>query len=160
MQKEACFQLGFVQKAKGLKGELVILLESDEPDYYASLEALFFEIKGQLIPFLIQEIYIQGDRAFVFLEDIDTLDKASPLVGALVYLPLSALPPLPEGGYFLHDLVGFLVTDTEKGLIGPVTAIYEGQQDLIGVAYEGREVLIPLVDALLKEVRLEQREIW
>lgn len=157
MQKEQCFELGIIQKTKGLQGELVILLDVDEPEAYQKLESVLIEIKAQLIPYFITEIYLQGDKAFVHFEDIDHIDKAKPFVGAKVYLPLSQLPALEEGEFYLHDLIGFQLIDEQKGELGKIENVYEGHQDILIFLYQGKEILLPMVDAFIKEINSTQK---
>ncbi len=152
MQKEQCFELGIIQKTKGLNGELVLLLDVDAPDDYQKLSSILIEIKAQLIPYFITEIYIQGDKAFIHLEDIDHVDKAKPFVGAKVYLPLSQLPVLEEGEFYLHDLIGFQLIDEQKGELGLIENVYEGHQDIIIFTYQAKEVMLPMVDAFIKKI--------
>ncbi|WP_316929035.1 ribosome maturation factor RimM [Nitritalea halalkaliphila] len=67
------------------------------------------------------------------------------------------LPPLEEDQYYYHDLVGFEVQDEQHGSIGTVDALYDLQtQNLLGVTYRGKEVLIPITDGIL--IRVDQRE--
>ncbi len=152
MQKEQCFELGIIQKTKGLNGELVLLLDVDDPSAYQQLDSALIETKAQLIPYFITEIYIQGDKAFIYLEDIDHIDKAKPFVSAKVYLPLSQLPALKEGEFYLHDLIGYQLIDEEKGVLGKIENVYEGHQDIIIFLHQGKEVLLPMVDTFIKQI--------
>lgn len=53
MRVEDCFELGFILKTHGLKGDLYIVMDSDEPDFYAGLTLIFLQAKSGLVPFAV-----------------------------------------------------------------------------------------------------------
>lgn len=154
-----CYQLGNIIKTHGLRGEISIFLDVDNPEEYLELESVFVDLNGKLVPFFIESLHLQGDRAIVALEDVETVEDAKPLVGKELYLPLSRLPKLPEGKFYFHELIGFDFYDGAK-LIGQVTNVYElPTQYLLHVDHQGTEVLIPAEDTILKKVDLQTRKI-
>ena len=76
MDFDSCFQLGYVIKAHGLKGEVSVLLETDQPQAYQKLESVFVEQQQRLIPFSINHLRIQGDKAVIKLDGINHVDSA------------------------------------------------------------------------------------
>lgn len=154
MKKEECFLLGYVQKAHGLKGEIALLLDTDSPSSYTNLQSILLLQKNILVPFMVKKIQIlPNNRAIVKLEESNNVDEAQRLVHSEVHLPLSMLPDLNEDEYFLHEVLGYIVVDVEKGTLGEITNFYEGnEQDLLGMTYQNAEVLIPWVEAIVKKV--------
>lgn len=154
-----CFELGYVIKTHGLRGEVQWMLDVDNPAAYTELESVFIDINGKLVPFFIESFLPQGDKAIVALEDVESLDAAQVLVGKALYLPLAVLPALPDHQYYFHDLVGMDVWHADR-LIGTVTQVYElPLQNLLAVDHQGTEVLIPLEDAIVTEVNKAERKI-
>lgn len=154
-----CYQLGNVVKTHGLRGELVFFLDTDDPSFYNEMESVFIEINGKLVPFFIEYIQLQGDRALVALEDVEDISAASELVGKSLYLSLTKLPKLPKGQYYYHDLIGFEVFDRDS-YIGTVTEIFQiPNNHLLGVDHQGKEVLVPIEDKIIIDVDMEQRKI-
>ncbi|MEQ9217442.1 MAG: ribosome maturation factor RimM [Cyclobacteriaceae bacterium] len=159
MSYDNYFELGNVVKTHGLKGELILLLDVDQPDHYKKLESIFLEINGKLVPFFIQEISLRGDQARLTIEDINSQDAAKELVGKRAFLPLSALPKLKKGQYYYHDLIGCQVFEQEK-LIGIVLEIIEAPNNmLMSVDHQGKEILIPMEEEIMLSVDLEQSRI-
>lgn len=161
MQKSECFSLGKITKTHALKGEVIIFLDVDTPEYYNQLDALFLEIKGQLVPYIIEEIQVKGRKSILKLEDINSIEQAEPLVNAPVWLPLTALSKLKEGQFYYHDVIGYAVRDAVADReIGTLTAVYESTgQDLFAITSEGREVLVPIVDDFIRNIEHEQKRI-
>lgn len=153
------YQLGNVVKTHGLRGEVVFFLDVDTPEEYQKLESVFIDINGKLVPFFIESLHLQGDRAIVALEEIESLEDAEQLVGKSAFLPLNHLPELLAGKYYYHQLVGFLVYE-EENLIGKVTEIFEMPHNhLMGVDHQGKEVLIPIEDEIILSVDLKAEKI-
>ncbi|MDX2305605.1 MAG: ribosome maturation factor RimM [Microscillaceae bacterium] len=158
MKKEDCYELGFISKTKGLDGELFIQLDVDDPEDYQELESVFVEIKQNLVPYFIEYIDFQDKKVVVRFEDIDSLEDAHTLVGCKLFLPLDNLPPLEDGQFYYHEVINFQIIDQTLGKLGIITNIYEtGNQDLIAMLYQGREILIPLVDEFVLKINREEK---
>lgn len=159
MRVEDCYQLGYVTKTHALKGEIQIFLDVDIPEVYKNLESMFVLRNNALIPFFIDTIQINKDKALVKLEEVDTIEDAQALVSSEIYLPLSFLPKLNDGQYYYHEIIGFDLYNGKK-LIGPVTNILTNSaQELIAVDCNGTEVLVPFSDQVVKKVDLENKKV-
>lgn len=160
MRIDDCFELGYIVKTHGLKGEVTIQLDVDDPSVYYEMESVFLEQSGNLIPFFFESILPQGNRMIALFEEIDSLDKASELTGCKLFLPSEVLPPLSSDEYYLHELVGMKVIDGDKEL-GVVETIYQpSAQYLAAVVYEGHELLIPIEDDIVKKVDKDTSQIF
>ncbi len=154
-----CYQLGYIQKTHGLKGDVSVFIDADYPEHYQNLESVLLRRGGQLIPFFIDTIQVQGDRAIVKFESVESLDEARELKGTEVWLPDSNLPELEPGQYYYHELPGFEVKENHR-VLGKVTDVYNMVNcDLLALNYEGHEVLIPLTDEVVNEVSREDKTI-
>jgi len=97
---EDYFYLGKITKKFGLKGELVVYLDTDEPDKYYFMESVFFDVDGEPIPFFIEEIKIKSNNQLIVLfQDINDASSAH-YVNTDLYLPLSMLPKLDGNKFF------------------------------------------------------------
>jgi 16S rRNA processing protein RimM len=163
MDIDSCYQLGYVMRKHGLKGEVYILLDVDDPGYYEEMESVFIAVNRDetLVPFFIEEMAIQEDRALVKFEGIDTAEDAENILSCGLYLPLEFLPPLEEDQFYYHDIIGYQVIDTNEGELGPIQQIYPfANQDLISVNYKEKEVLIPVADEIIKKVDKENKKLF
>jgi 16S rRNA processing protein RimM len=163
MNIESCYQLGYVIRKHGLKGEVYILLDVDEPGYYEEMESVFVAIDRDemLVPFFIEEISIAEDKALVKFERIDTAEEAENLVSCGLYLPLEFLPPLDDDQFYYHDIIGYQVIDEMAGVLGPVQQVYPfANQDLLSVMHKDKEVLIPVADEIIKKVDKKNKKLF
>ncbi|MEO8884809.1 MAG: ribosome maturation factor RimM [Mucilaginibacter sp.] len=149
MKIEDCFKVGSILKTKGLKGEMQLYVDFDglaDIDF----NALFIEIAGKLAPFFLESIKYQQKNAYIYLEDIDTIEKAAPLVKKDIYLPNKLKPRKRKAEFTLKDLQGFTAIDENEGALGVITAIHEYPQQLIAaVTYKNCEVLFPLNEEII-----------
>jgi 16S rRNA processing protein RimM len=141
MKIQDCFRVGSILKTKGLKGEMQLYVDFDELEDI-EFDAIFVEIGGKLAPFFVESIkYGNGTQAYLYLEDVDTVEKASALVRKDIYLPNTLT---------LFDLEGFTVIDEHEGELGIITEINEYPQQLVAsVTYKGVEVLFPLNEDII-----------
>jgi len=162
MEKQDCYYLGKITRTNGNNGGLSIFLDVDNPAEYQQLDAVFVEIKGQLIPFFIEEIQLHTSKntAVVYFEDINDVEQASKLNGCHLYLPLASLPVLKGNKFYFHEVIGFELHDEKFGLIGPIKQVLDyPNQALFQTFYNEKEVLIPINDSFIKEVNRENKTI-
>lgn len=160
MNIDTCFRLGYIVKKHGLKGEVSVLLDVDFPEDYEKLESVFVDINKQLVPFFIERIQLNGSKAILKFEDLDSLAEVDNLIGNDLYLPLEVLPELDPGQFYYHDVIGYMVSDEKEGDIGRISQVYEfPNQDLFGVDFGGKEVLIPINDETVLEADHEAKKV-
>lgn len=139
------FELGKIIRVKGVKGEVEIFLDSDNPAHYKTLTSVLVKLNDDLVPFFIQQISIHKRFALVKLEGVDSLEDALYLSDKEVFLPMENLPPLPENRYYLHDLLNCRVVDHSLGYLGNISGITEvAGQPVAAVDKNGDEILFPL----------------
>ena len=161
MDTSSCFQLGYVVKTHGLKGDVTIFLDVDYPEDYQKLESVLVEQNGQLIPFFITSIKVRDSKAIVKFESVDSIEDAEQLKSARLYLPLDSLPQLEDDQFYFHEIIGFDIKDEQLGVIGKVQEVFDmPNQALIQMIYKGREVLIPIRDEVTLKVNREEETLY
>jgi len=160
MKVSECYYLGRVTKPWGTKGQLVIFLDVDTPDDYATLDSAFVEVKGALVPHFFHIDQLNGNRAVVTFEEM-TAEQALSLVGHELYLPLDLLPKLEGNKFYFHEVTGFRVVDSVYGDIGVLQQIIEyPAQPLFQIDKNGTEVLIPVIDQVIDKVDRELKTLY
>jgi 16S rRNA processing protein RimM len=159
MRLEDCFQLGTLGKPHGLQGNVNAYLDADDPYQYQEMESVFVLQRGQLVPFFISGININGNKAIVSFEEINSVEAAAELTGSELYLPLSVLPELEKDQFYYHQIIGYTVIDKLAGDIGKVVQVVNGAQDLLVIENASEEVIVPLHDDLVKVVDKEGEQL-
>ena len=153
MKIEESFYLGYITKTRGLKGEVQIFFEYDEPDNL-EMESVFIEINGKLIPYFISSYKLLNNQTgYFFFADVDTIEKAEKIVRKKVYQPNSIKPVREEGEFYITDLKGFIAHDEHLGELGEIIEIHEYPQQYVAVVpHKFREIMFPLNDDFIKEI--------
>ncbi len=161
MQKENCFYLGKIVKKYSFKGELLIKLDTDEPQLFTEMESVFVEQRKNLIPFFISESSLHKSELLrVRFEDVKNEEEANALIGAHLYLPLEFLPKLTGNKFYYHEIIGFTAEDDSFGKIGEITGVNDTtSQALFEIDREGKQILIPMIDHFIKNVDRENKII-
>ena len=161
MRKEDCFYLGKIAKKFSYKGEVLVYLDTDEPELYENLESVFVECDKHLVPFFIENSSLhKNDFLRVRFEDVDTEDDADALLGNAIYLPLNMLPKLSGNKFYFHEVIGFEIEDKRFGIVGVIQSINDTTaQPLFEVLNGTTEVLIPMIDHFLVKIDRENKKV-
>jgi|SRR5690606_2614227 16S rRNA processing protein RimM len=161
MKKEECFYLGKVAKKFSFKGEVLVYLDTDEPELYYEMESVFVDMGNNLIPFFISRATPhKNDMLRVQFEDVNSESDADEIIGAELYLPLSALPKLEGNKFYYHEVVGFNIEDKRLGIIGRIVSVNDSAaQPLFEVMRGETEILIPMIDQFLVKVDRENKTV-
>ncbi|RYE18179.1 MAG: 16S rRNA processing protein RimM, partial [Sphingobacteriaceae bacterium] len=148
-----CFRIGTVTKTRGLKGEMQVFVDFDEPEKL-KFKSLFLEIGGKLVPYFVTLFKLpMKNVAYLQLEDVDTIEKASLLVKKDVFLSNKIKPKKKKSEFGLKDLLHFIAVDEHEGELGEIIEIHEYPQQLIAtVPFKNREVLFPLNESIIKSI--------
>lgn len=159
MLKEDCFYLGKIAKKFSFKGEVLVYLDTDEPEMYTDLESMFVDINGHLVPFFIEKSAIHREKFLrTQFEDVESEEDADEIVGREVYLPLNMLPKLEGNKFYYHEVVNFDAIDINHGNFGIILRIVDnGFQALFEVQNGEAIILVPMIDEFIVEINREEK---
>ncbi|NVJ63338.1 MAG: 16S rRNA processing protein RimM [Flavobacteriaceae bacterium] len=161
MRKQECFYLGKIVSKYSFKGEVLVKLDSDDPELYESMESVFVSLRDSLVPFFIEQSRLHKSSLLrIKFEDVDSEEEADRIMGSELYLPLEFLPPLEGNKFYFHEVIGFTVIDQNFGKVGVITSINDTtNQALFVIDHKGTEILIPINDEFLTKVDRETKTI-
>ncbi len=161
MKKEDCFYLGKIVKKYSFKGELLAKLDTDQPDLYDNLEAVFIDLRGNLVPFFIESSQLhKSDLLRLNFEDVNSEADADALIKSELYLPLDLLPKLDGDKFYFHEVIGFTIKDKNFGVVGILKGINDSTaQSLFEIDRDGIEILIPMNDEFIDKVDRKNKTI-
>lgn len=161
MNKENCFFLGTIVSKFSFRGEVLVKLDSDNPEMYENMESVFVEIGKNLIPFFIERCSLHKSNLLrIKFEDVSSESDADALIKHKLYLPLELLPKLSGNKFYYHEVIGFEVIDENFGKVGKITSINDsGYQALFEIESTEKQILIPVIDEFLKEVNRQKKQI-
>lgn len=161
MEKKDCFYVGKIVKKYSFKGELLIKLDSDDPEIYEDMESVFIELRNNLVPFFIESSQLHKSELLrIKFEDVDTEADADALLKCDLYLPLEFLPELEDDKFYFHEIIGFTVEDVNFGTVGIIKSVNDTTaQALFEIDRDGTEILIPMTDSFIKKVDKDNKLI-
>lgn len=161
MQKKDCFYLGKIVKKYSFKGEVLAKLDTDQPEIYEHLDAVFLELKGNLVPFFVETSQLHKSELLrIKFEDVDTEADADAIMKSHLYLPLDLLPKLEGDKFYFHEVIGFTIEDKNFGKVGVIIGINDSTaQSLFEIDRNGIEILIPMNDEFILKVDRENKTI-
>jgi len=162
--------IGRIRGAVGVRGEVRVESFSSFPDRWGEengLQILFIgrdEASAEMVR--VASCRTSSGSLIVHFESAGSRDAAERLRGAYLYIEASALHPLSEGEYFIHDLIGMEVIDAAGSARGRVADVLTTPANgVLLVRDAGREHAIPfihdaveLVDPLRRMIRLKALE--
>ena len=136
-----------------VKGEVRFNPWCDTPEFVKKFKTLYFDNQGEKSIKVISA-RPHGNVAILMLEGVDDIDKARGLKNTVLYMKRSDAS-LPDGVWFIQELIDCTVTDCKTGeTLGTVADVSEtGANDVWHIkTTDGREVLIPAVKEVVMSV--------
>lgn len=151
-----------IVKARGIRGEVACVLETDFPSRFSSLEQVTVWMPdGTRMTLKVEDCWFHNERVILKFEGYDTMTAAQGLRGGRLVVAEDDLEPLEEGQFFERQVIGSEVVTSDGRKVGHVTKVMRtGGTDLLVLAGDdGRERLIPFADEICTGVDLEAKRI-
>ena len=150
--------IGRIRKPHGVRGELKVAVQTDDPDRFRILDRVFIS-RDSLDPaprkMQVTGIRFQQHDALLKFAGIDDRDEAKLLNSQWVFVAIEDAVPLAEGEMYTYQLQGLQVVTTAGESIGVVSSILEtGANDVLIVNGDKGEILIPDIPDVVKTVDL------
>ena len=141
--------VGFLRRAHGLRGEIIMDLHTDFPERLRSGRKLF--VGEDHKPMTLTGARPHAKGMLVKLKGIETPEEVGEFRNQWVYVKAADVPALPEGQIYQHELFGFKVVDENDQPLGELVEIIEtGANDVYVVKDElGKEILLPAIPSVI-----------
>lgn len=147
--------LGTIHRTHGVRGDMIISLDTDTPARYKSLKIIYVEVGGALKEYDVKKIAIKEKEksATIHLAGIEDMTTAEQYLKNDLFLPLSELPKLKGNKFYFHEIINMMVIDSVLGELGPLTNVYELPQQAVGeFTYKNKSVLFPIREEFIEKV--------
>lgn len=153
-------EVGKIINTHGLRGEVKIVTWTDSPEVFEELEFVIAKIKGTQTRLDIKNVKYQKNNIIVAFNQLTAIEEAEKLKNAVLLVPREELGELPEGVYYIADLIGCEVFD-ESGKIGDLVDVFStGSNDVYDIKREGKKnLLVPIIDGVLQSVDTDNKKI-
>ena len=159
MQKR--FEIGQIVNTFGIKGFVKIYPYVDDITRFDDLKKVYVKTNKTETLYKVESVRYHKNMVLLKLEGINNPEEVEKFKNAYLEIDREDAIPLEEGTYFIADLIGLEVYTDDGKLLGKVDDIYNtGSKDIYVVKDElGKQVLLPGIDEVIKEVKLDDRII-
>lgn len=155
--------IGKLIGAHGVRGEVKVFPITDDVRRFSSISEcmLLSQAEKFLRTVKVTGKRITGETVLVCFDGISDRDEAQKLNGLFLSVKREEAAPLPQGRYYVSDMIGCKVSDTEHGLLGVVSDVLQtGSNDVIVVKRTGKpDLLIPYLKSVVTEVDVFSKTI-
>ena len=153
----ALLVVGKIRRPHGVAGEALVEIYTDFPERLAPKTLVFVGAAQQ--PLTIRKRRPHKDGLLLTFEDITTPEQVGLLRNQMLSIPAVDRPPLPEGEYYHHQILGLSVVDENGQDLGSLTEILEtGANDVYVVTRDdGTQLLLPAISDVVLDVDLPHK---
>ena len=152
--------IGRLRRAHGLKGELIMDVLTDFPErLMVGKQVLVGEGHVEM---KIRSLRPKDKQVLIAFEDVADIDSARTFSNQYVFVRTAEIPPLGDGEYYHHQLLGMKVYGREERFLGILDEILEtGANDVYVIVHpeSGEEILFPAVDEFILEIDMKQNRM-
>lgn len=148
--------IGRVVGSFGVRGAVKVVPLTDFPQRFRKMRSVLINVRGKVAPIKIEWTKEHGSHILIKFASIDSPEDALQLKGAYLQVTEKDLYPLPEGEYYIFQLIGLKVYDRERGYLGEIAEVLQTGANDVYVVEGGPygEVLIPVLKQVVLSVDL------
>lgn len=147
-------EIGRIINTHGLRGDLKVDPWCDGIETFEFLKNI--SINGQ--EYKIISVKPHKNAFLLKLEEINSIEDAEKLKGAVITANEEDMPPLPEGVFYLRDIIGLEVYEGERHIGRIYDWIETGPNNVYVIKRpSGKDVLIPAIDEVVKKIDIENK---
>lgn len=150
--------VGRITRAHGIRGEVAVLPLSQVESRFDPGSELLLEGLERTLTVAASKPHRHG--LLVRFDEVSDRDEAEALHGRYLFVPASEVPPLPEGEFWPHQLLGCEIVTEGGRSLGPIREIVRTPANDVWVA-EGTdgEALVPALKDVVAKVDLDARRV-
>ena len=150
-------EAGVFNKPHGIKGEISATLDFDID--LTETRCIVMDVDGIFVPFFITSVRPKtAETLLITIDGIDSDQKARTLTGKTFYVLDSDIPEDDdadgEDGFYIADLIGYTLVDSEAGTVGEITDYNDDTSNLLLIVTtsEGNDIYVPVADEYIDEI--------
>ncbi|MBE5785372.1 MAG: 16S rRNA processing protein RimM [Clostridiales bacterium] len=152
-------RVGLIVRPHGVHGAVKMMPLSDDLRRYAKLKEAYLERDGHYEPVTVSDVGVKEDAVYASLSCSHSRDDAEMLRNVYLCVDRAHAVKLPKGRYFVVDLIGCEVFDTDGACYGKLQQVLETGANDVYVIKGEKTLLIPALKKLLTDVDVNAKRI-
>lgn len=145
---------GKIVNTHGIRGEVKIQPWCDSAEFLCEFDVYYIDEK----PVQVQSARVHKGCVLAKLEGVSDINAAMSLKNKVISVDRSGLS-LPEGQYFISDLLGLSVVTEDGTMIGKIKDVLNLPANDVYVVQGAQEYMIPVVHEFVLNVDLNQQKV-
>ena len=153
--KKQFLEVGQIVGTHGVRGTMRVKPWSDDSDFLSDFKRVYLD-KGET-ELKVSSAKAHGNVTLLDIKGVDSIEKAEGLRGKVLMVNRDDIA-LPEGRYFVDELIGCNVTDADTGEnLGTITDVSKtGANDVWHITRDNTEYLVPAIPSVIVSVDVEK----
>jgi 16S rRNA processing protein RimM len=148
--------IGHILRPHGVRGEVLVEVLTDFPERFDAHQVVYLGDEQQADRWQITGARWHKDQVLLRLQGCPDRTTAERLRGLLVQVPIEEARPLPEGEYYVHQLIGLEVVTVEGEGLGRVSQVLFTNANEVYVVNGPRgQILLPAIADVIERIDLD-----
>lgn len=154
-------EVGKIVNTHGLRGEVKVVPWTDYSEVFEDIDFVYVKKKSEYERLDVKGIKYQKNNLIVRFSQITDINMAEKYKNQVIYAEREILGELPDGVYYIADLIGLDIVTEDGEKIGTVSDVFNtGSNDIYEVKREGKKnLLLPVIDDVVLNIDVEGGKI-
>lgn len=151
--------IGKIVAPHGVRGDVRVIPLTDFPERFQQLKEVYVGDAGQVLT--VENPKFHKQFILVKFRGLNDRNAVENLRGKLIQIRRADVMPLPQGHYYLFDIIGMDVYTVEGAFLGVIADVLQtGSNDVYIVEKEGQQpVLVPALKKVVISVDITGKKM-
>lgn len=152
--------IGKITNTHGIKGEVKVFPLTDDINRFDILKTAF--IGDEKLKVNIQTVKYHKNLAILKFKEYDNINEIIGFKDSYIYVDEEGKIDLPEGNFFIYEILNSEVFDVGMNLIGFLIDVIQGPKNDVYIVKDkdnNKEYLIPAVKEFIKDIDILNKRI-
>lgn len=150
--KKEIFNIGKIVNTHGVRGEVKVLPLTDDMKRFDDLNEVSIGGKN----YIIENRKYQKDRVILKLQGIDSIEETAKIRNKYIEIERKDVVELPDDTYFISDIIGCRVIDTDEFEYGKVFDVIQTKNNDVYWVKGKKEILIPVLKEIVTDINVDE----
>ncbi len=158
---EELVAVGKIVRARGIRGEVVVIPLTDFPERFEARASILIELPASETATEYEIAAVRANKSQLLLQfkGVETRDEAEKLVGAYLCVRQDEVVELPADNYYQFELVGMTVVTEDGVTLGELVEVMPFPANDVWRVEGKNEILIPAIKEVVRNVDREAGKI-